>query len=169
MRTVNEIRGEKDNLIRRGYLLEVERAGPNQATFDVLGYFALNDPYPGIRMNCLAGLRYFSELFCKPASEILIKALRDDSDPQVREVAASSLGVLRVHDAVPHLRAALASDPDPDTRERAAEALGRIGTFAARRALEAALSRESDAGVRLAAWDTLSQDVGDIDDPNARA
>ena len=166
MRTLNETLSEMDVVARRDYLLEFERADVSQAKFDVLAYFALNDPYAGIRMNCVSGLREFPVEFLKLAGDVLIQALKCDADPQVREVAASSLGSLGISDAVPDLQAALVGDADPDARERAVEALTKIGTTGALQALEGALSREADPGVRFVIGTSRPRDARDAE-PNA--
>ena len=62
----------------------------------------------------------------REASEPLTKLLSADADPEVRQMAAFALALLRDPSVRPALTAALA-DPDAGVQGRAAEALGMIG------------------------------------------
>ncbi len=90
----------------------------------------------------------------------LAAALSGDPEPEVRQMAAFSLGLLRDASAVPALRAAL-RDASPLVQGRAAEALGAIGDTASSRAI----------GELVSAWITSGAVSGvgpdDVDETHA--
>ncbi len=75
----------------------------------------------------------------------LAAALSGDPEPEVRQMAAFSLGLLRDRAAVTALRAAL-GDASPLVQGRAAEALGAIGDAASSRAIGEIASRAIASG-----------------------
>jgi len=89
-----------------------------------------------------------------PAVPALLERL-GAPDPELRQTAASVLGVIGDRRAVPSLVARMA-DEDPNVRAAAAEALGKAGGGAAVEALHAALESD-DATLRLTALEALVQ------------
>ena len=75
----------------------------------------------------------------------LAVALSGDAEPEVRQMAAFSLGLLRNSSAVPALRAAL-RDASPLVQGRAAESLGALGDTASSRAIGELVSASIKSG-----------------------
>jgi HEAT repeat protein len=75
--------------------------------------------------------------------------LANETDPEVRQMAAFALGQIGSPDGADALRASLAS-PDPLLQGRAAEALGMLGDKAAAPAIAAMMKPHVDAGVLAA-------------------
>ena len=109
----------------------------------------------------------------KSAVPGLSEALRDDSEPSVREAVAYALGAIRDKSAIPALSAALKvfgefdedldKDVDAGMREGAAWALGRIGNKSVIPVLGEVLLGDPEPSVRIAAAKAL----GKIDDKRA--
>ncbi len=95
----------------------------------------------------------------------LTAALSGDPEPEVRQMAAFSLGLLRDVTAVPALRAAL-GDASPLVQGRAAEALGALGDAASSRAIGEIVSRTITSG---ALGDVGSDDVEETQAPAVEA
>ncbi len=99
------------------------------------------------------------------ANEAIINALHDQS-VSVGKAAASALGTIKTHQAIPALcHIASNSQTHGDLREAAAKALGQIGNAQAVSVLCDAANQDSNMFVRLTAIDALGQ----IDDPRAVA
>ncbi len=85
----------------------------------------------------------------------MIKALRNDPDPYVREACAQGLGYLG-HEACAKPLAEALKDPDASVRRRAASALVTVPAKQVQSELEEALVHDSSAGVRRYAAEALT-------------
>ncbi len=94
------------------------------------------------------------EKFGKPATEFLIKALKDD-DRWVRYLAADALANIGATQSVEPLLTLL-KDPDQDVRFAASAALGKIGDPKAIPGLENVLKNDNGY-VRIAAEEALQK------------
>lgn len=79
-----------------------------------------------------------------PGARGALERLLQDTDPRVREQAASALARLADPASLPVLVSRLLQDGDPDVRAAAAQALGEIGGPRAMDALEQASRQERD-------------------------
>lgn len=97
------------------------------------------------------------ELKDKNATYLLIRALRNDSEPNVREWAAISLGKIGDRKAIRHLIFILKNEVDWEVRMEAANALGMMNGKQARIALKEIYYSDKEYRVSWAAASALAQ------------
>jgi HEAT repeat protein len=89
----------------------------------------LRDENSAVRMIAARDLSKFG-VKAKPALELLVEALQEDTDATVRIYAAIAVGAIgpEAREAVAPLAEVLENDNDPNVRAYAADALGDIGS-----------------------------------------
>ncbi|MHA1243906.1 MAG: HEAT repeat domain-containing protein [Candidatus Heimdallarchaeota archaeon] len=101
-------------------------------------------------------IEILGELKDKNASYLLIRALRNDSEPNVREWAAISLGKIGDRKAIRHLIYVLKNEEDWEVRMEAANALGIINGKQAQNALKEIYYSDKEYRVSWAAASALA-------------
>jgi cyclophilin family peptidyl-prolyl cis-trans isomerase len=121
---------KRDRTQRVLYPKLIEYEDERTVTRDVIDMLSL--PHGGVRRRTTLAL---GRIGYPSAASALIELVSNDRDPEVRALAAFSLGEIETHHAVPALMEKLqaVNEPSAIVRARAAEALGKIasGRFAA--------------------------------------
>ena len=144
-----------ENLVERLEAVQQLAEIDNETAWQALTYVALHDEDAGIRDAALEALELEWNV------DLWIKVLQGHWEPDMRELAAETLGDLGDLKATSPLAQALIEDEEPAVRKAAADALALLGDLAAVAPLILALLSDDDPDVRIAAARALAI-LGDL-------
>ena len=139
-----------ENLVERLKAVQQLAEIDNETAWQALTYVALHDEDASIRDAALEALELEWNV------GLWIKVLQEHWEPDMRELAAESLGELGDLKATSPLAQALIEDEEPAVRKAAADALALLGDLAAVSPLAQALLSDDEPDVRIAAARALA-------------
>ena len=144
-----------ENLVERLEAIQRLAEIDNETAWQALTYVALHDEDASIRDAALEALELEWNV------DLWIKVLQEHWEPDMRELAAETLGELGDLKATSPLAHALIEDEEPAVRKTAADALASLGDLSAVSPLAQALLSDSEPDVRIAAARALAI-LGDL-------